>query len=122
MEFFGIAKFFINEKIGKENEDDRDIYEDLIYGNDVAEEEEIRVLTSSKLRRREALFGEEVTRAGLGRAEYYEDNHIHSCDKEESPPHKCPYAKKNPTKKTKVYIANEEIELSLISAMVVSYA
>lgn len=30
----------------------------------------------------EALFGEEVTRAGLGRAEYYEDSHlIHSCDK-----------------------------------------
>ncbi|CAI2349410.1 unnamed protein product [Caenorhabditis sp. 36 PRJEB53466] len=32
--------------------------------------------------RREALFGEEVTRAGLGRAEYYEDSHlIHSCEK-----------------------------------------
>ncbi|CAB3402903.1 unnamed protein product [Caenorhabditis bovis] len=32
--------------------------------------------------RREALFGEEVTRAGLGRAEYYEDHPlIHTCEK-----------------------------------------
>ncbi|KAF1759906.1 hypothetical protein GCK72_008151 [Caenorhabditis remanei] len=63
-----------------------------------------------------------VTRAGLGRAEYYEDNHIHSCDKEDLPenPHVCPYAKKK--RRRKVYIENEEVELelelSLISAMV----
>ncbi|CAP39501.2 Protein CBR-TWK-7 [Caenorhabditis briggsae] len=59
----------------------RRVYEDLLFGIEVAEEEEIRVL-GRKLRTREALFGEEVTRAGLGRAEYYEDSHmIHSCDK-----------------------------------------
>ncbi|PIC40501.1 hypothetical protein B9Z55_011820 [Caenorhabditis nigoni] len=142
MEFFGIAKFFINEKVGGKDRvsldkasyhnnngsismrrDDMEIYEDLLFGIEVAEEEEIRVL-GRKLRTREALFGEEVTRAGLGRAEYYEDSHmIHSCDKKE-PEFVCPYAHlhgKNLRKKpAKIFIENEEVEIELISELMVS--
>lgn len=55
MEFFGIAKFFINEKRGYTKPDHYEnnngsidhnikIFENLIYGDDVATDEELRVL------------------------------------------------------------------------------
>ncbi|CAI5445723.1 unnamed protein product [Caenorhabditis angaria] len=68
---------------GEEEEDDD---EDESY--DELERHELRDRLGEipegfhRRQRREALYGEEVTRAGLGRAEYYEDSQlIHNCEK-----------------------------------------